>query len=142
MSTGLFDNFGKTLSQVIPLKNYGADIKTGIMLVKDLVAETYSFVEKKFISWFGNGDKLAELQVVVDPIQTNAADRPGIVVLPSANDSGVNDQVKEYVTNSFSDDIEIIEDESGNSGLIRPIFKNESDQEYLYVIVPVKEDKN
>jgi len=66
-------------------------------------------------------------------------DRIGVAVVPSAHDDVINQQVKEYVTNSFSDETEIVPDESGNSGVIKPVFKDESDQEYIYVIVPVKE---
>ncbi|HLP44266.1 MAG TPA: hypothetical protein VK145_03245 [Candidatus Nanoarchaeia archaeon] len=67
------------------------------------------------------------------------ADRAGFVVVPSGGDD-VNRQVKEYVENNFSDEAQIIPDASGNSGLIKPVFKNQSDQEYLYVMVPVKEE--
>ncbi len=67
-------------------------------------------------------------------------DRSGFVVVPSAGSPEANAQVKEYVTNNFSDEAEVIPDETGNSGLIKPVFKNQNDQEYLYVMVPVKED--
>lgn len=65
-------------------------------------------------------------------------DRDGFVVVPSGSDE-VNAKVKEYVENNFSDETEVVADETGNSGLIKPVFKNESDQEYVYVMVPVKE---
>lgn len=69
-----------------------------------------------------------------------SSERTGVAVLPSADDKSANEQVKQYVIDSFSDETEIIPDESGNSGLIRPVFKERNDQEYLYVVVPVKED--
>jgi hypothetical protein len=69
-------------------------------------------------------------------------DRFGVAVVPSSGDVDVDQQIKDYVTNSFSDEAEIFPDESGNSGVIKPVFKNETDQEYLYVIVPVKEGQN
>lgn len=63
----------------------------------------------------------------------------GVAVLPSAGDPTVNEQVKKYVTNSFSDETQIVPDKSGNSGLLKPVFKENKNQEYLYVVVPVKD---
>lgn len=65
----------------------------------------------------------------------------GVVVLPSAGDEDINGRVREYVLESFSDETEIVPDKSGNSGLIRPVFKEKSEQEYLYVVVPVKDSQ-
>lgn len=65
----------------------------------------------------------------------------GMVVVPSAENSQLNAQVKEYVKRSFSDEIKILPDESGSSGVIKPIFKNKTNQEYLYVVVPLQEPR-
>lgn len=73
-------------------------------------------------------------------IDINSDTRAGFVVLPSTGDTTQNDQVKEYVINTFSDEAKIIPDESGNSGLIKPVFKDKDDQEYLYVVVPLNEN--
>ncbi len=71
------------------------------------------------------------------PVKTQS--RHGIVVLPSAKDEVINDQVKQYVADSFSDETEVVPDSSGNAGVIKPVFKNQTDQEYLYVVVPIKD---
>lgn len=75
-------------------------------------------------------------------VRNSAPERTGVAVLPSANSDAENEIVKKYVTDSFSDEANIVPDPSGNSGLIKPVFKENKDQEYLYVIVPVKENKN
>ena len=69
-------------------------------------------------------------------------DRYGVVVVPSANNEGINNQVKQYVTDSFSDEAKIVPDKNGNAGLIQPVFKDKKDQEYLYVVVPMKDHAN
>lgn len=69
-------------------------------------------------------------------------DRTGVAVVPSSSDEVANERVKQYVADSFSDEAEIVPDESGNSGVIKPVFKENKDQEYVYVIVPVKENTN
>ena len=65
--------------------------------------------------------------------------RDGVVVVPSAGLTKDEERKKE-IEEAFSDEIEIIPDEDGRSGIIKPIFKNQEDQEYLYVLVPVEED--
>ncbi len=63
-----------------------------------------------------------------------------LVVLPSTEDESLNDEIKNYVKKSFSDEVVVEPDKSGESGLIRPVFRSGDDQEYLYVMVPVIEN--
>ncbi len=63
----------------------------------------------------------------------------GLVVIPSSASARTDEDVKDYVKSSFSDETAVTPDETGSSGIIKPIFKNHSDQEYLYVMVPLKE---
>lgn len=65
-------------------------------------------------------------------------ERDGVVVVPSAG-LDENEIRKQEIEEAFSDEIEIIPDEDGRSGIIKPIFKNPEDQEYLYVLVPIDE---
>ncbi len=71
--------------------------------------------------------------------QNEKSDESGLVVVPSAGSPDANAHVKAYVENNFSDEAKIVPDETGTSGLIKPVFKNKNDQEYLYVMVPVKD---
>lgn len=63
----------------------------------------------------------------------------GVVVVPSAKNEQDDETIKNYVKNAFSDETQVIPDETGTSGIVQPIFKNNNDQEYLYVMVPKKE---
>lgn len=66
--------------------------------------------------------------------------RAGVTVVPSSGDASKDEKIKQYIRDSFSDETEVVPDESGTSGVIKPVFKKQSDQDYLYVIVPVKDD--
>lgn len=63
-------------------------------------------------------------------------EREGIVVVLSSEQSS-DSAVKQKIKESFSDEIEIIPDESGQAGIIRPVFKKSEGQDYVYVLVPI-----
>ncbi len=63
--------------------------------------------------------------------------KTGMIVVPGTGDEFKNEKVKQRIKNSFSDQTQVVPDETGSSGVIKPIFKNTNDQEYLYVLVPV-----
>lgn len=65
-------------------------------------------------------------------------ERDGVVVVPSAS-LDENEAQKKEIQDAFSDEINIIPDDDGQSGIIKPVFKEPGDQEYLYVLVPVDE---
>ncbi len=61
----------------------------------------------------------------------------GIVVLPKTDRAITNKLREETIKNIFSDQVMIISDESGRSGVVRPIFRSGVGEEYLYVMVPI-----
>lgn len=61
----------------------------------------------------------------------------GLVVIPSTGVASQDNQIVNKIRNSFSDDVVVKPDESGVSGIIKPIFKNSLGEDYLYVLVPV-----
>lgn len=65
--------------------------------------------------------------------------RSGITVVPSTGDAAKDEKVKQYIKDSFSDETNVVPDQSGTSGVIKPVFKKQSDQDYIYVIVPTKQ---
>lgn len=65
--------------------------------------------------------------------------RGGITVVPSTGDRDSDEKLKQYIRDSFSGETEVRPDETGESGVIKPIFKEKDDQDYLYVLVPIKE---
>lgn len=126
-SAAVFESVGETL---------GRELDDFIFSPRGYVASLTNFFKaasQEFrVAFLGESD--------VDRVrQSSISQRDGVVVVPSANDDETNAAVEEYVTNSFSDEAEIVPHEDGNSGLIKPVFKERDDQEYLYVIVPVKE---
>lgn len=117
----------------------------------DLVAASADSVQEKAKNIFSRiyfglasiGNKLVDAMFSVGrrlaKNDSESRERTGVTVVPASQDESVNDQVKKYITDSFSDETKIVPDENGNSGVIKPVFKKRDDQEYLYVIVPVKE---
>ncbi len=62
----------------------------------------------------------------------------GMIVVPK-NEKEDSEKTIERIKKSFSDEVSVIPDESGTSGVITPVFKRISDDEYLYVLVPVSD---
>ena len=62
--------------------------------------------------------------------------RTGLVVAPSLKNPSA--QIEE-IKNSFSDEVIVSVDESKTSGFIRPVFRSGKSENYIYVLVPVKE---
>lgn len=63
----------------------------------------------------------------------------GMVVLPYAEDERVRQTLTNNIQSSFSDEVEIKVDEDGVSGTITPVFREKRGEDYMYVLVPVKE---
>lgn len=62
----------------------------------------------------------------------------GLVVVPK-NEKENSEKTIERIKKSFSDEVSVSPDSSGTSGVITPVFKKVSDDEYLYVLVPVSD---
>ncbi|MBI5126410.1 MAG: hypothetical protein HZA80_01435 [Candidatus Taylorbacteria bacterium] len=62
----------------------------------------------------------------------------GMVVVASSGDVVTDTQVKTTVQENFSDEVKIWSDDTGVSGVIQPVFKKETNDKYMYVVVPVK----
>ncbi len=58
----------------------------------------------------------------------------GMVVIPSTEK---DEELKKKIEEAFSDEI-VVEVKDKTSGIIKPIFKKDKDQEYLYILVPIK----
>jgi hypothetical protein len=66
----------------------------------------------------------------------------GLAVAPSVSE---NDDylLKQKINDSFSDEVKIKPDQSGTAGVITPVFKKTKGNDFVYVLVPVKDaDKN
>lgn len=65
----------------------------------------------------------------------------GIGVVPSTGYPGEDEIAKAKILNSFSDEVTIHPDQSGTAGVIKPVFKESSGDDFVYVLVPIKEEK-
>ena len=84
------------------------------------------------------GKSFAQNTVVpVAPAQTNSSPSQGMVVVP-INPNTNKDAVVAKVKQSFSDEVSVSPNADGSSGVITPVFKKTKGDEYLYVMVPIK----
>jgi len=68
--------------------------------------------------------------------QGGISDNQGLVVFP---DSSNREELTSDIQNQFSDEVEILFDEAGESGIIRPVFKSsENSDDYAFVLVPIE----
>jgi len=92
------------------------------------------------ISSLFNTDRM-NVVVVRDGVHLDAImeekDRSGLIVFPATGNENNDERLKQNIKNSFSDQTEVFPDETGSSGVIKPVFKKSTDQEYLYVMVPI-----
>ncbi len=74
---------------------------------------------------------------------TTERDREGLVVMPPpAGLTSEQQQAIKTVRESFSDEVVVLPDKENRSGIIQPVFRQEKDESYLYVLVPIEEKKN
>ena len=62
----------------------------------------------------------------------------GLVVLPSTGDPTKDEALALELKNSFSDQVEIKFEASGQTGVITPVFRAGRGDDYLFVITPIK----
>ncbi len=83
--------------------------------------------------------KIQSQEEMVQSVVTHTKAK-GLVVIPS-KDKQMDADAIEQIKNSFSDNVKITPDESGESGIIQPIFRDKEGNEYIYVLVPIQEDE-
>ncbi len=117
--------------------------------VKSVIFATRDFVldPKAKLLGFGRMVRLAfeykEPVFVPQPTETETVEpqiRDGLVVFPSKENASKETVIK-LVKDSFSDEVIVKPDEDGDAGVIQPVFKKGKGEEYIYVMVPAKEQK-
>lgn len=99
-----------------------------------------STLPEMFFNTAGNMKKIVMRtadEIMVE--KSGGEERAGITVVPSTGNKSDDEKLKQYIKDSFSDETEVVPDETGTSGVIKPVFKKNNGDEYLYVIVPIKE---
>lgn len=109
---------------------------------ESLALDWYKYVNGKFIAvgkFFASIFGTSRLAYQTEPVPAQQkSPSQGIVVMPNSPE---NQQTVEHIKNSFSDQVGVSQNPDGVSGVIKPVFKKVSGDEYLYVLVPVKENK-
>ena len=108
---------------------------------QDILRHTIDVFEK-YAQWVSESIKnqLAKIKVffVSNFIEKNLRqnlNKEGMVVIPLTQDEEL---MREKIKKSFSDEVEIkIQDDDW--GIIKPIFREPNEQEYLYIMVPLLE---
>ncbi len=62
----------------------------------------------------------------------------GIAVVPKKAGQSA-EAITRQIKNAFSDEVTVHPDESGTSGIIKPVFKKVVDDQYVYVLVPINQ---
>jgi len=69
----------------------------------------------------------------------NRSHSVGLVVTNVPAESSADAEI-EKVKKSFSDEVIVTKDESGGAGIITPVFKERTGDDYVYVMVPLQEE--
>lgn len=132
LSFGIFYSLGSSSPFVAVLQNAApANVSVVRKYVEQLYCSALSLLEP-----FGISGCIQE-HVRIAEKQTTKSE--GLVVVPKVGSAETAAETIEKVQKSFSDEIRVIPNEDGKSGVIQPVFRDSSDQEYLYIFVPVEE---
>ena len=63
----------------------------------------------------------------------------GMAVTPSTGSAEKDEALKQKIRASFSDEVAVTPDNSGTAGVITPVFKKSTGDDFLYVLVPVND---
>ncbi len=92
-----------------------------------------------FLVFQGEEEKKGEekfTQIAQAPRET-MGDSQGMVVVP-VDEKTDQEKVISKIKESFSDEVQVLPKDDGTSGVITPVFRKASDDDYLYVLVPIK----
>ena len=123
-------------------------INTGIVL-KQNYQNTNDFIENRiFLTWqeiknlvcfagdyISNGAQ--KIWFYVTHPETSQPTKQGIVVMLPETD----EETKKKIKRAFSDEVIVELEEDRKSGIIKPIFKETQDQEYIFILTPIIESE-
>lgn len=68
-----------------------------------------------------------------------AGDRQGLIVVPGSGSATGDAEIKTRVSNMFSDPVKVELDESRRAGVITPVFSDTTDENYIFLLAPIKQ---
>lgn len=131
--------FASTSSHEASLVSVSKDILSSI-------ARGWRGVSEKVASVFGiDGDEKKTSHVAVNAPSPSSEQKSedlgfnGIAVVPSTNSIEKDEAIKDRIRASFSDEVSVHPDKSGTAGVITPVFKKATGDDFVYVLVPIQE---
>ncbi len=117
--------------------------------ILDAFKSTSSFLQREYdglLALFKYRSELA-LNTTDDGAEISDVETPtnnpsqGIAIVPSTGLAADDEAAKQKIQDSFSDQIEVHPDNSGTSGIITPVFRTTKGNDFVYVLVPINEQK-
>lgn len=68
-----------------------------------------------------------------------AGDRQGLIVVPGSGSATGDAEIKTRVSNMFSDPVKVELDETRRAGVITPVFSDTTDENYIFLLAPIKQ---
>lgn len=95
------------------------------------------------VAWFNRPVVLTVNNVTSgDTAPAGKTDESGSMAVFPSSGSGADDAVmKDKIRNSFSDEVNIYPDQSGTTGVIKPVFKETDGKDFIYVMVPLRDSQ-
>ncbi|MBZ9572969.1 hypothetical protein KJA17_02210 [Patescibacteria group bacterium] len=121
--------FGEELKKVG--QEFSYSFKKGYQYITRTILDTFKEVPEKIVEFF---KKEAEKEFPEEKLLPKP-EKEGVVVIPSTER---DEEIKQKIKASFSDEVRV-EPKDESSGIIVPIFREIEGEEYLYLMVPVKE---
>ena len=145
-----YQNFGNEIGNSIALvselsgEDISASIFSGVRVPFDKFAQNFYLTmndvlfdtRTRILVMLGR-EEIKEVVTNVETEQAGSQDGQGMVVVP-VDDKTDKDAVIAKIQNSFSDEVQVAPRADGTSGVITPVFKKINNDEYLYVLVPIK----
>jgi hypothetical protein len=129
----------------IPDSNKSNSVASVISVTKEITSElvkAFSMIPYFASNLFDHGsiyDKQKLAEVENPPPESSQGEQfGGLAVVPSSQTVQGDELIKKKIRDSFSDEVEIKPDESGTAGVITPVFRKVKGNDFVYVMVPVK----
>lgn len=141
----LFPNFNigssaKTLSQNISNSYIAtasvASVSSAFSSSREVFSKVVSFFTTIPHMAFEIFDSISSKVAVIEK-ETSAPGFNGLAVAPASGRADQDEVIKQRIRDSFSDEVKVSPDKSGTAGVITPVFKKSTSDDFLYVLVPV-----
>ncbi len=106
-----------------------------------IIAKTVAFfsaIPQLAINTFKQDQNTTNINYKSNLGDNSQKDFNGLAVVPSSNSPEKDEVIKSKIRESFSDEVAVKPDSSGTAGIITPVFRKAKGDDFVYVLVPVK----